>query len=51
MSYISAKYAELVAAYRRAQDATDANAWTDRPDAPFRIRSFIGAPVRDDTEE
>jgi hypothetical protein len=42
--YISEKHAELVAAYKRAQQQTGRNAWTGRPDAANRIVTFDTRP-------
>ena len=39
--YISPQHAELVAAYKRTQEATGANVWPDRPEAPYRIKTFV----------
>lgn len=41
--YVSPQHAELVAAYKKTQDASGANVWRDRPDAPYRIKSFVMA--------
>ncbi len=41
MRYISPEHADLVADYERMQAESDANAWPDRDDAPYRIKSFV----------
>jgi hypothetical protein len=47
--WVNPKYADLVADYKRRQDATVATGWQDRPDAPYRIKMFT-APAADADE-
>ena len=49
--WVNPKYADLVADYKRRQDATVVTGWRERPDAPYRIKMFAAAtPVADDSE-
>jgi hypothetical protein len=48
--YISPKHADLVAAYKRTQESRGTNLWPDRPEAPYRIKTFVVAgPAGDST--
>ncbi len=49
--YVSPKHAELVTAYKRTQEATGTNVWPDRPDAPYRIKSFVMAQQPDGDQD
>jgi hypothetical protein len=48
--WIDPRHAQLVADYKAAQEESDDNVWSDRPNAPYRIKSFIMAPVSNGTE-
>jgi hypothetical protein len=49
--WIDPRHAARVADYKRRQDATATTGWTDRPDAPYRIKMFVPVdPVRDADE-
>lgn len=41
MRYISEKHAHLVAGYEAVQQAKPQAVWPERPDAPFRIKTFL----------
>jgi len=48
--YVSPKHAALVTDYKRTQEATGTNVWPDRPDAPYRIKTFA-LPQRPDSNQ
>ena len=49
--YVSPKHADLVAAYKRAQEETPATVWPARPQAPYRIRAFAPVAPAEDASE
>ena len=49
--YVSPQHAELVAAYKQTQEATGGNLWPDRPDAPYRIKTFVTAKPANGTSD
>lgn len=46
--WIDPRRAQLVADYKAAQAESGENVWPDRPDAPYRIKSFVMTPVSDE---